>query len=165
MIEQSSFLEYWPSVRSRTRRLIPLVQPEKLEWSPGEGRWTFGDTIRHLAGIERWMYAETLLGRPTRYQGHGRELADGVDAVLAYHDRCHEESMALFRDVTPEQWAGKSVTPAGTMIRTWKWARAMVEHEAHHRGQLYMMLGLLGIATPPLFGLTEPELLARSSTE
>jgi len=162
MLDLPTFLDYWPSVRGRTRRLIPLIPVDHLEWSPGEGRWTFGDTIRHLAGIERWMYAETIHGRPTRYAGHGRDIADGAEAVLALHDRCHEEAMALFRTVSPEQWSGKSMTVAGTSITTWKWARAMVEHEAHHRGQLYLMLGLLGVAAPPIFGLTEPEVLARS---
>jgi uncharacterized damage-inducible protein DinB len=38
----------------------------------------------------------------------------------------------------------------------------MVEHEAHHRGQLYLLLGLRGIATPPIYGLTEEEVQARS---
>ena len=38
----------------------------------------------------------------------------------------------------------------------------MTEHEAHHRGQLYLMLGLRGVAVPPLYGLTEGELLALS---
>ena len=33
----------------------------------------------------------------------------------------------------------------------------MVEHEAHHRGQLYLMLGMRGLATPPLYGLTEEQ--------
>ena len=39
----------------------------------------------------------------------------------------------------------------------------MVEHEAHHRGQLYLMLGMLDVPTPPLFGLTSEEVLARST--
>lgn len=162
MQTQDAFLEYWPSVRRRTRRLLPLVPPDRLEWRPVEGRWSLGDLARHLAGIERWMYAETMQGRPTRYPGHGRELADGLDAVIALHDRCHEEAMALFRAIPPGRWTGKSVTVAGTPITTWKWARAMVEHEAHHRGQMYLLLGLLGVPAPPLFGLTEPEVLARS---
>lgn len=164
-MDHASFLDYWPSVRKRTRRIIPLVPADTLEWAPGPGRWSFGDTLRHLAGIERWMYAETLHGRPSRYAGHGPELADGLEAVLAFHDRCHNESMELFRALTPEQWAGKSQTVAGTSITTWKWARAMIEHEAHHRGQLYLMLGLIGIATPPLYGLTEPEVLTRSTRD
>jgi uncharacterized damage-inducible protein DinB len=161
MMELQTFLEYWPSVRNRTRRLLPLIPAEKLEWSPGEGRWSLGDQVRHLAGIERWMYAETLHGRPTRYPGHGRELADGLPAVMEYHDRCHNEALALFRELTPEQWSGRTLTPAGTSISTWKWARAMIEHEAHHRGQIYFMLGMLQVPTPPLYGLTEPEVIAR----
>jgi uncharacterized damage-inducible protein DinB len=149
-------------VRGRTRRLIPLIPPDQLEWNPGDGRWTFGDQVRHLAGIERWMYGETLHGRRPRYPGHARDLADGPEALLAYHDRCHQETMELLRALTPEQWTGRSLTAAGTSITTWKWARAMIEHEAHHRGQMYMTLGLLGIETPPLYGLREDQVLEAS---
>ena len=38
----------------------------------------------------------------------------------------------------------------------------MVEHEAHHRGQIYLMLGMLGVPTPPLYGLTEEQVRERS---
>jgi len=38
----------------------------------------------------------------------------------------------------------------------------MIEHEAHHRGQLYLMLGMIGVRTPPLYGLTEEQLRERS---
>ena len=108
------------------------------------------------------MYAENVLGRPTRYPGHGRSLADGLEAVVAYHDHKHAEALAIFRGLTPEQLEAKARTPAETPITTWKWLRAMVEHEAHHRGQLYMMLGMIGVTTPPLYGLTEEEVYARS---
>jgi uncharacterized damage-inducible protein DinB len=40
----------------------------------------------------------------------------------------------------------------------------MVEHEVHHRGQIYLMLGMLGVATTPLFGLTSEEVRSRSPT-
>jgi uncharacterized damage-inducible protein DinB len=39
----------------------------------------------------------------------------------------------------------------------------MTEHEIHHRGQIYLYLSILGIETPPLYGLTEEEVLRRSS--
>ena len=81
---------------------------------------------------------------------------------MAYLDRCHAESIEIFRSLSAEQWEGKCQTPAGTPITTWKWLRAMVEHEAHHRGQIYMMLGMLGVKTPPIYGLTEEEVKARS---
>ena len=156
------FLDYWESVRGRTRRVALCIPPAEIEWTHAPGRWSLGDVLRHLVGIERWMYAETVSGRPTAYPGHGRELADGFDAVLGYFDRLHSEAVTVFRELSPEQLAGKCLTPAGTPITTWKWLRAMVEHEAHHRGQLYLMLNLLGVPTPPLYGLTEEEVRARS---
>lgn len=156
------FVTYWEGIRGRTRRVADAIPPDRIEWSAGPGRWTLGDTVRHLAGIERDMYAENVRGRPTRYPGHGRELAEGKNAVLAYLDRKHAEAIEIFRGLTPEQLESKCQTPAGTPITTWKWLRAMVEHESHHRGQLYFMLGLLGVPTPPIFGLTEEEVKSRS---
>jgi len=160
----AAFAAYWRGFRKRTRRLLPLVPEERIEWSPGSGRWSFGDLFRHLGALERWMYAENVSGRPSRYPGHGPELAAGKEAVGALMDRCHEQSLAIFEGLTPAAMAGKSVTPAGSEITTAKWLRAMVEHEAHHRGQIYLMLGLLGVETPQLFGLTEEEVRQRSAS-
>jgi uncharacterized damage-inducible protein DinB len=159
------FLDYWQSVRERTRRIVLVVPDDRVEWSHGPGRWTFGDIVRHLAGIERDMYAENVHGRPSRYPGHGRELADGKANVLAYLDTKHREAIALFGALSDDALRAKCTTPAGTPITTWKWLRAMVEHEAHHRGQIYLMLGMLGVTTPPLYGLTEEEVRGRSTTQ
>lgn len=51
------------------------------------------------------MVAENLQGRPSRYPGHGADL------------------------LTPCQ------NPSGTSMATWKWLRALAEHEAHRRFQ------------------------------
>jgi len=82
--------------------------------------------------------------------------------VIALFERLATESLAIFRSLRDEDLHRKCLTPAGTPITTWKWLRAMVEHEAHHRGQLYLMLGMRGVTTPPLYGLTAEEVQARS---
>jgi uncharacterized damage-inducible protein DinB len=158
----TQFLEYWDSLRGRTRRVVTCIPVDRLEWTHRVGAFTLGDLVRHLATIERYMYAETVAGRPSRYPGCGRELADGYDAVLAYFDRLDEEARAIFGGLSDASLAQKCQTPAGTSITTWKWLRAMCEHEAHHRGQIYLMLGILDVATPPLYGLTSEEVRARS---
>jgi uncharacterized damage-inducible protein DinB len=38
----------------------------------------------------------------------------------------------------------------------------MPEHEIHHRGQIYTMLGMLDVPTPPIYGMTATEVQARS---
>jgi uncharacterized damage-inducible protein DinB len=156
------FLEYWSSLRRRTRRVVECIPPERIEWTCRAGAFTLGDLVRHPATIERYMYAETVAGRPSRYQGCGRDLADGYDAVLAYFDRLDVEAKAIFGALSDADLERKCQTPAGTAITTWKWLRAMCEHEAHHRGQIYLMLNLLEVPTPPLYGLTSEEVRARS---
>ena len=91
----STFLDYLTSVHKRTRRVIECIPEKDVEWSPAPGKFSFGDIVRHLAGIERWMYAETVQGRPSQYRNHGRELADGLGNVIAYYDKLHDDSKAI----------------------------------------------------------------------
>lgn len=159
------FLEYWDGLRGRTRRVVACIPPERLEWTPRAGGFTFGDLVRHLATIERFMYAETVAGRLSTYPGCGRELADGYPAVVAYFERLDVEARAIIGALSDADLQRKCLTPAGVPITTWKWLRAMVEHEVHHRGQIYLMLGLLDVPTPPLYGLTSEEVRARSAPQ
>jgi uncharacterized damage-inducible protein DinB len=158
------FLDHLDRVHERTRRIVVLIPRDDTEWAPKPGWFSLGGLVRHLAGIERWMYAETIHGRPARYPGHGRELADGPEAVLAYYDRLHAESRAAFASLTDARMMEKCLTPAGSPISVWKWLRAHLEHEAHHRGQLYLMLAMRGVTTPPIYGLTSEQVQAASAS-
>ncbi len=158
----SQFLEYWDSVRGRTRRVVACIPPDRLEWTHRAGAFTLGDLVRHLAAIERYVYAEAVAGRPSRYPGCGRDLADGHPAVLEYLDRLDAEAKGIIGALRDADLERKCPTPAGAAVTTWKWLRAMVEHEVHHRGQIYLMLNMLEVPTPPLYGLTSEEVRARS---
>lgn len=160
-----TFLDYYDRVRERTDRVVALVPPDRLEWAYREGKFTLGDLLRHLAALERYMFAENVQGLPSRYPGHGRELADGHEAVLAYYHRLRGESRDIFARLNPEDLQARCTTPGGASLPVWKWLRAMVEHEVHHRGQLYLYLSILGIPPPPLYGLTSEEVRERSTGE
>ena len=149
-----SFVEYYEKVRGRTRKVVDCIPRDRFEWRIKEGKFSFADIVRHLGAIERYMYAENAQLEPSRYPGHGPELADGYDEVMAFFDRTHRESREIFSRLTADDFERKCVTPAGIPITVWKWLRAMVEHEVHHRGQIYVYLGVLDVATPPIFGLT-----------
>ena len=111
----------------------------------------------HLGAIERWMFAENALLHPSTYPGHGRELADGYDAIVDYMQRMHAESMQIFRSLDDSRFDERTTTPGGAHLRVRHWIRSMIEHEIHHRGQLYLYLGILDVPTPPLYGLTEEQ--------
>jgi uncharacterized damage-inducible protein DinB len=156
------FLDYFEKIHQRTMRVARCIPLDKIEWTYREGQFTLGDLVRHIATINRYMYGETVSGRPSCYAGCGRELADGYEQVLEFAERLHRESIEIFARLTPEQLTGKCTTPDGAPITTWKWLRAMVEHEAHHRGQIYLYLSILNVPTPPLYGLTSEQVRERS---
>lgn len=160
--EIGPFLDYFAKVRERTERVIAAIPPDKIEWTYAPGRFTLGDLVRHLGAIERFMFVENVCGRPSTYPGHGPDLAEGYGEVVAYLRRQHQEAVELLEKLTPEDLERRCTTPGGASLQAWKWLRLMIEHEIHHRGQIYLYLGLLGVPTPPLYGLTEEEVKARS---
>ena len=156
------FLRYFQNIRERTMRVVRCIPPDKLDWSYRPGKFSLGDLMRHLAAVERYMFAENVQGKPSRYPGHGRELADGYENVIAFMERLHAESMEVFARLTDADLQKKCTRPGGGEMTVWKWLRSMVEHEVHHRGQIYLYLGMLEIPTPPLYGMTSEEVRARS---
>ena len=160
--DASTFLDYFDKIHQRTMRVARCIPADKIEWTYREGRFTLGDLVRHIATINRYMYGETVSGRPSRYAGCGKDLADGYGAVMEFAEWLHRESVEIFSRLAPDDLNRKVATPDGAPITCWKWLRAMIEHEAHHRGQIYLYLAMLGVETPPLYGLTSEQVRERS---
>jgi uncharacterized damage-inducible protein DinB len=160
--ESLQFTTHLEKIRARTMRVVHCIPPEKIEWTFKPGRFTLGDLLRHLSGTERYMWAENARFQPSRYPGHGKELADGYDNVFAYVDRLHKESVEIFSALSDDDLHKKTITPDGASITLIKWLRLMIEHEIHHRGQIYIYLAMLDVPTPPLYGLTEEQVHERS---
>lgn len=157
-----SFLPYFETIRERTLRVLRVVPPENLEWRHSGDVFSCGDLARHIAAVERYTFAENVLGRPSRYQGCGTELAEGHANVMAFMERMHRETLEMLKNLTPGDLAAKGLSAQGVPVTAWKLLRAMIEHEVHHRGEMYVYLALLGVPRPPLYGVTEAELRRQS---
>lgn len=157
------FLDYYDKVRGRTKTIVARIPPDEIEWTYKAGKFTFGDLIRHLGAIERFMDAENAQLKPSRYAGCGKDLAEGYDAITKFLDTTHTESMQIFYSLTEEDINKKCLTPNGTPITVWKWLRLMAEHEIHHRGQIYLYLNILGVEVPALYGLTSEQVAEKAA--
>ena len=155
------FLQYFGNLRDRTMRVARCVPADKIDWSYAPGKFSLGDLLRHIAVTERYLFAENIQGGTSRYVNHGKELADGLGNILAFMERMHQESMEIFSKLSDADLQSQCRNVGGMDMTVWKWLRAMTEHEIHHRGQIYLYLGILGVPTPPLYGLTSEEVRAR----
>ncbi len=163
IIEIENFIDYYSKIKARTKRLFEYIPPDKIEWTYQDGKFTIGDIIRHLANIERYMYAENIQLKKSKYGGCGIQYAKGYENVINYYDQMHQESREIFLQLDKQDLHKKCITPGGIEITIWKWLRAMVEHEVHHRGQLYVYLAIIGVKTPPIYGLTSEEVIEKST--
>src|SRR3954453_21778339 len=120
-----SFLKHFNNIRQRTRRVVDCIPSDQVEWAPRDGMFTLGDLVRHIAVTERYVWAETVNNRPSRYISHGPELAAGKENVVSLLDRLHDESLALFRSVPAEAMNASCTTLIGAKLVTWKWLQLM----------------------------------------
>jgi uncharacterized damage-inducible protein DinB len=97
-----SFTQYYGRLRERTLRVVSCIPADKIEWTYARGKFTFGEVLRHVAAIERYMYAENVQLKPSCYQGHGKELGAGYEGVLYFFNQAHKESMEIFRGLSDE---------------------------------------------------------------
>ena len=129
-------------------RRIKLMELFSREIHPGR-------LAAHIAVTERYLFAENIQGHASRYTGHGKEFADGREAILKLMERLHAESMESSRS-SATRASRKCANVGGMEIARWKWMRSIVEHEIHHRGQVHLVPRILGVpnASPvwPLVG-------------
>ena len=95
-----------------------IEAPPPIVGAPAPGSFTFGDLFRHLAGLERFMWAENVQGRPSAYPGHGIELAAGLEGVRAYLDQCHTEATTIFGGLSNADLLAPCQNPSGAEMAT-----------------------------------------------
>ena len=149
-------------MRGRTSRIVRAIPPDQLEWTYRPGKFTLGDIVRHLAALERHMFARTPAGSRANILGTAKSLPQAMSRCSPTSTAMHQETVDILRSLPDARLEETCETPGGARLRVWKWLRAMIEHEVHHRGQIYLYLGMLDIDTPPLYGLTSEQVLDRS---
>jgi uncharacterized damage-inducible protein DinB len=136
--------------RGHTLRLVDNIPAECIERPPVHGLPAFADVARHLAATSRWVFVEIALGNPAAYKGHGRDLCVGHEGVLAYLESTHADSLALLRSLTEDSLDETVHTPDEADIPRWRWLQLMADHEAHYRGQLALMMKMIGVRAPTI---------------
>lgn len=160
----ASFISYYEKVREGTKRIIHSIPEDKMDWTYKTGKFTIGDLIRHIAAIERNLFAELIQGNQVSYNECGKELAANYSEIITYFNKMHSESMEIFSALKEPDLNRKIKTVNGSETSIANFLRALVVHEIHHRGALCIYLNLLDIKTPPVLGLTAEQIIELSKT-
>jgi len=157
-----AFLSYYKRTREATDRVISAIPRDNTGYAYMPGKFSIGDIVRHIAAIERNLFAEVVQGRRSGYAGCGSELADGYDNIVSYFNEMHRQSIEIFGALKDEELTDNIVTLNGKETSKGNFLRALIVHEVHHRGALCIYLNLLGVASPPIMGLKEEQVIVLS---
>ena len=158
----NSFLEYYEDTRSITNKVLAVIPPDKLDWTYREGKFTIGDLVRHIAAIERFVFAELAMGHKPCYKGCKSDISIGYNSVFDYFEAMHLQTIQILANVSDVALSNKISLIKGREITVKNLLRNMIVHEVHHRGALCIYVNLLGVSTPPVLGLMEEQLIELS---
>jgi uncharacterized damage-inducible protein DinB len=148
-----SYIRYFEGIRRRTLTFAQAIPPDKIDWAPAVGEFSFGDILRHLAAIEAITTHAVVKGAWRAYPGHDPGPAGDLDEIITLLEDTHAKAIEMLRDLPDVELGQPRPAITGEPTKAWVLLMAIIEHEIHHRSQLASYLNLFDIEPPQIYGL------------
>ena len=143
----ANFIQNWRRIHKQTVKLMKVAPDDKYDWKTCDSAMTLGELLNHFPQAEALLVHAVLNGvLPTERPTPNNNTAE----LIAAFDESHEAAIALITAL-PTDKLQDSIAPFGGPMTREQLLYALLEHEVHHRGQLYTYLRILGADVPPLF--------------
>jgi uncharacterized damage-inducible protein DinB len=139
---------HWKTVRSGLLRALDLLTDEQLAFVPREGLWSLGKVARHIAETEEGWFRYIVTGELAEWPEFADEATPTVEAVVALLTEVHNRTLAYLATVDVADLERVIDMPWEEQIPLRWIVWHVLEHEIHHRGEIYLMLGLMGMEAP-----------------
>lgn len=134
-------------VRGVTLAGLDRVPPQWLDWAPATGTYTCAELARHMAAVPPF-YIQVMQGRTAPFSEPSVERAPDLPAMRDFLEGSLRQWEEFQAGATADQLAGTYTMPSGLRFSGRDLAWRLVEHETHHKGQLFTYLRILGVAPP-----------------
>jgi len=137
--EIPGFLDLMASARADLLSLVRDLPAETLNRRPAPGSWSVQETLRHVAGAERWYLTRILdpatipVFKPSRSVWHRLEIVRAL-AVERLSALAAAERSAVVAARSGELWSARKVF------------RRFLEHEREHTAHIHEILDRLSAA-------------------
>jgi uncharacterized damage-inducible protein DinB len=139
-------------IAEQLRAERPAAEAERaFDWMPGGAKRSINDLLRHIAYVEHYIIEKLILDRDPKTILPGSvfpaaEYPTFDACIKLLHDVHDVTKMACRRldkaDLKKELPAFRRTLPIERLL----WS--IVQEDAHHRGQIYMLLRMQEIAPP-----------------
>ena len=149
------FVKEWEDESAATQRVLDALTDASLSTQVAPGHRTLGEIAWHLVTTIHEMLS--LAGLKFESPGDERQTPDSAKAIA---DAYRATSQAMLEAVKT-QWNDESLREIKNMYGQ-SWAngltlRILIQHQAHHRGQMTVLMRQAGLRVPGVYGPSKEE--------
>ena len=139
--------QHWEEVRLGLVAGLDKLADAQLDFTPREGLWSLRETVVHIAGTEDgWLRCYTAnQWHENPPEAKNYPTVASLKRLLA---EAHARTQAQFSQDADGLLQQVCQLPWGAQVSMGWAVWHVLEHEIHHRGEVFLMLGLMGIEAP-----------------
>lgn len=144
-MQTEHIIQHWNRIREGLDQTIAKFNPEDLDFRPIEGGYSVREIILHIAQEE---YGEIQYGLtrqlgefPGPFSAQDHPTLPSLTSLL---ERIHSETLDYLQSLERSALKGDFRAQWGETKPLVDFVLHVIEHEIHHRGELSLILGLLG---------------------
>jgi uncharacterized damage-inducible protein DinB len=144
MMKLIEMFSHWEQVRNDLLETIDKFSQEELTYAPFEVAWPVGQIMLHIADCEdNWLHG-VVRGEFKPWLWYPLEDHPTKADILGVLKAARARTLPYLQSLAESNLVEKFAIPEGDEF-TLKWIIwHVLEHEIHHRGELSMILGILG---------------------
>jgi uncharacterized damage-inducible protein DinB len=145
IMDQEKLIQIWKQLRVGLLDTIAKFNKEDLDFVPFEGSYSVREIILHIAQEEDGEIQYGLTRKLDEFPAHF-PVAEylTVESLTALLTKVHDETIGYLRSLDHDTLAGEYDAQWGERKPLIDFFLHVMEHEIHHRGELSLILGLLG---------------------
>jgi uncharacterized damage-inducible protein DinB len=145
------FLGAYEQESGVTERVLRALTDEALAQSKGSGHHNAGDIAWHIATAPNYMFNQ--IGWPlTKIEGWATPENITAAQIVEQYCKTRDELKHAATNVTPEDLQKVHHVFGQLDWPAWMMLSAQIVHEAHHRGQLSVLMRQAGLTVPSIYG-------------
>lgn len=136
---------HWKLVRRGLIEIVEKFQEEDLHFSPFESAWSVGEILLHIANAEQGWFRYAVTGEFDAWPGgHTLERYPTFESIKSLLMDVHDWTESYISRMSLEDYQRVVDLPWDEQIHLGWIIWHVLEHEIHHRGELSLILGILG---------------------
>ena len=144
----AELFSHWKEVRQGLYAALDLLADEQLAFVPREGLWSLRTVALHIATAEEGWFRYIATQELAEWPEVDESDYPTVASIKAILTQVHERTEAYLQtlDIADQDQVITTFWGAQVSLRWIIWH--VLEHEISHRGEIYLMLGLMGMEAP-----------------